>query len=191
MCSFSFPNLYIPLKKYVFILILLNQIIVLIWQFCSLLRLRQQTTKQRWHDAYLEWFCPWVAWDVVCFFHWSMSRVPCPMSNVHLDGIPAHSSLGRKTEDFARHWADGTPALRRRKKGRKAHLQIIKQQTRRKCFLNLHKYSLWERGMANSLGLSAMLGNWAWTLASSGESWRVLRLLDKQGAGNHWHSEAG
>jgi len=45
--------------------------------------------------------------------------------------------------------------------------------------------------MANSLGLSAMLGNWAWTLASSGESWRVLRLLDKQGAGNHWHSEAG
>jgi len=30
LCSFSFPNLYIPLKKYVFILILLNQIIVLI-----------------------------------------------------------------------------------------------------------------------------------------------------------------
>lgn len=34
-----------------------------------------------------------------------------------------------------------------------AHLQIIKQQRRRKCFLNLHKYSLWEPGSrANSLG---------------------------------------
>lgn len=31
-------------------------------------------------------------------------------------------------------------------RGCAAHLQIIKQQRRRKCFLNLHKYSLWELG---------------------------------------------
>lgn len=115
--SFSFPNLYIPLKKYVFILILLNQIIVHIWQFCSLQRLRQQTTKQRWHDAYLEWFCPWVAWDVVCFFHWSMSRVPCPGT------CPMYISMAfRRT----RHWGEKQrtlhaielTALRRKKEKR-------------------------------------------------------------------------